>query len=157
MFEKEAFALLTKRVWAMLDGNETISVHVTDALVNREPQPFQESVARVALQRMTQEVGRMLVPAYDVTGDGFIDAVSFGFAYFAAENRPEKYADFTEHTLAEMLITKFCQDYVALAETPTSPTLRNSLTMAHPLRGTELRARIRAIDPTQFGRYTIRK
>lgn len=152
MLEKEAFALLTKRVWHMLNGNEPIAPTVTDAINRLEPKPFHESAARTVLAAMTKEIGRTVVPALSETDDAFIDAVAFAFVFLAEGDRPTKYDGYTSHTFAEMLIEQFCKAYAKTVSMSTPVKL--DIPISSP-RALSLRERLRDLKPTAFGQYTL--
>ncbi len=152
MLEKEAFALLTKRVWHMLENNEPISPSVTDAINHLEPQAFHEPVARAVLTQMTREIGRTVAPALTETGDDFIGSVALAFAILAESDRPPKYIGYTAHTFAEMLIEQFCKAY-ARSVNMNAPVKVDIPTSAP--RALSLRERLQEMKPTAFGRYTF--
>ncbi len=160
MLEKEAFALLTKRVWHMLEENTPIRESVLAALSDAEPQQFREHVARAVLTEMTQVIGRTVVPAPTESGDDFLDAVALAFAILAESDRPPKYDGYTAHGFAEMLIEQFCRGYAALGEaSPTDETLEDCRVILDiPTRSEnaqELRARLRDMPICAFGEYTL--
>ena len=160
MLEKEAFALLAKRVWHMLSGNTVFGIDVTNAINRLHPKLFRENVARVVLGIMTDSLQRTVLPAEGETGEDFIDAVAFAFTSLAEGDRPPKFTGYTPHAFAEMLILQFCTAYTVLDErAPTDGMLLDCKgTLEFPTCSAEaltLRERLRAMPATAFGQYTL--
>lgn len=162
MLEKEAFALLVRRVWNMLSDNEKFGADVSTAVNKLRPKAFRENVARRVLQAMTSAVGRTFTPRVEKSGEAFIETVAFAFAYVAEDGRPSTFTGYTPHTFAEMLIVKFCNSYAALdADAPTDETLHTCpVKLAIPTispAALTLRERIRAMAVPEFGQYSMKK
>ncbi len=160
MYDKETFALLTRKVWNMLSENTKFSATVSTTINRLTSKPFRENVARAVLQSMTSELNRTVLPAPSESGEKFIDAVAFAFAYLAEDDRPPKFTAYTPSAFAEMLIVKFCSLYAERdVAAPTDDVQSDDqATLAIPTCSAEalsLRQRIRSMPVTQFGQYSL--
>lgn len=162
MFEKEAFALLTRKTWHMLTANTKFTGDLSNVVNKLKPKPFREKVARTVLQTMSKELGRTVTPAVSESGEDFVDSVALAFACLAEEDRPPKFVGYTPHAFTEMLIIKFCCGYAVLdVDAPTDDVIDECrFTLSIPVFSTEalsLRERLRAMPVLKFGKYSLRQ
>lgn len=160
MLEKEAFALLTRRVWNMLSDNATFGADVSSAINKLKPKPFREKVARAVLRTMSKELGRTVTPAVSESGEDFVDTVALAYACMAENDRPPKFTSYTPRAFTEMLIIKFCTAYATLDESaPTDDVLPDcQVTLTIPTYSAEalsLRERIRKMPTAEFAQYSL--
>lgn len=162
MLEKEAFALLTRRVWNMLSENTKFSSDVSTTINKLKPKVFRQNVARKVLQAMTATVGRTFGPGVKKSDEEFIETIAFAFAYVSEDGRPPKFTGYTPHTFAEMLIIKFCTSYAELDMGAPNDDAVHKYPVEVFIPTTSpaalsLRERLRAMPVPEFGKYSLCK
>jgi hypothetical protein len=160
MLEKEAFAILTRKVWEKLGDKTKFSAELSTAIKRLNPKPFRKKVARMVLQEMSKQLQRTVTPDKKLSDSVFIEAIALAFECVATVDCPSRFVGYNPLTFAEMLIIQFCNAYAVLdAGAPTDNVLPDCrVTFTIPTYSAEalaLREHLGTMPISEFGKYSI--